>query len=122
MFGWLPIIGPIIDGIVSIWKGYQQVDVAKYTVDGKVQVEAMQASANIIESTKDDIGIRIARDILIFPTCIWMALISWDTIMAIKYPFVMWHVEKYPDSVSYFPLAVITFLLGNQALNIWKRK
>ena len=122
MLGWIPIIGPIIDGIVSIWKGYQQVDVAKYTVDGKVDVAAMQASANIIEATKDDIGIRLLRDVALVVPIVWGGMGGWDTIVALNHPNWMFHIAPYPDSMAYIPYAAYAFLLGNIGFNIWRRK
>lgn len=122
MFGWIPIIGPIIDGIVSIFSKYKDVELEKYKVDGQVDVETLKASTAIIESTKDDVGVRLARDIVIFPVAIWSAIIGWDTIVAIRWPELKFMVEKYPDSVAYLPGAVLAFLLGNIGLNIWRRK
>lgn len=122
MFGWIPIIGPIIDGIVSIFSKWQDTQLGKYTVDGKVDVEAMQASANIVQSEKDDIGVRLARDIMIYPVCVWTAFISWDNIIVYKYPSLYWPVAPYPASVEYLPYAVVTFLLGAVGMTIWRRK
>lgn len=122
MLGWIPIIGPIIDGIVSIWKGYQSVDIAKYTVDGKVDVAGMQASANIIETTKDDIGIRFLRDVAIVVPITWGTLGGWDTIVALHWPWLMFHVAPYPETMAYIPYAAYAFLLGTIGFNVWKRK
>lgn len=122
MFGWIPILGPIIDGIVSIFIKQKDTELGKYQEDTKVDVATIKAYSNIIESTKDDVGVRLARDIIILPVAIWTALISWDTIVIREYPNLVFIVEKYPDSVSYLPGAVLAFLLGNIGLNIWRRK
>lgn len=122
MFGWIPIIGPVIDGIVHIFSKYQDTQLGKYTVDGKVDVAAMQASSNIIESTKDSIGVRLARDIIIFPVAVWTAIASWDGIVTyVKHDW-YFPVAPYPPSLEYLPYAVITFLLGSVGLTIWGRK
>jgi hypothetical protein len=122
MLGWIPIIGPVVDGIVAIFSKFKDVEAIKYKTDGEVSIEGFKASANIIETTKDDIGIRLARDIVIYPVAIWSALIGWDTIVVKRWPELMFHIEKYPESVAYLPYAVIVFLLGNIGLNIWRRK
>lgn len=122
MLGWIPIVGPIIDGIVSIFKKYKDVEAIKYQTDGQVSIEGFKASTQIIESTKDDIGVRLCRDIICFPIALWTALITWDTIVVLNHKEWMFHIEKFPDSVSYLPIAVVTFLLGNIGLNIWRRK
>lgn len=117
MFAWIPIIGPVIDGIVSIWKGYQNVDIQKYTIDGKVDIAAFQAASANISATKDDIGIRLLRDLALTPAIVWVTLIGWDTILAEHAPTYMWHVAKWPDSISYYPALALGFLLGNIGIN-----
>lgn len=122
MLSWIPIIGPVIEGIVSIFNKKMDTDVVKYQTKVNAEVTDAQTAARIIEATKDDIGIRLTRDIVCFPVAIWAALISWDTIIAIRFPNLMFHVEKFPESVEYLPYAVLTFLLGNIGINAWKRK
>lgn len=122
MLGWIPIIGPIIEGIVSIFNKKMDTDTAKYTSKLNAETTDAQTAARIIETTRDDIGIRIARDIVIFPVAVWSALLSWDTIVAKSYKAYMFGVEKYPPSAEYLPYAVMMFLLGNIGINAWKRK
>jgi hypothetical protein len=122
MLGWLPIVGPIIDGIVSIFTKVKDTEVQKYNTDGTVTIEKIKASQATLETFKSDIGVRLCRDLVIFFPSLWCALIGWDTLVSSKWPELMWHVNKYPDSLSYLPGAVLTFLLGNTALNIWARK
>jgi hypothetical protein len=122
LLGWIPIIGPIISGVLDLGKRYLDFKVIKYKVDGTVDIEAMKVSADIIDSTKDDIGVRLARDIMIFPVAIWTALLSWDTIWAEHDRDWMWHVAPFPPSVAYLPLAVVGFLLGAVGMTIWRRK
>lgn len=122
MFGWIPLIGPIIDGIVSMFNKYKDVEAIKYKTDGEVDIEGVKASAQIIEATKDDIGVRFMRDAaLVFPVG-WSALIGWDTIVAIRWPNLMFHVAPYPPNLEYIPYAALIFLFGNIGINAWKRK
>lgn len=122
MLGWIPLVGPILQGLFNTASGIYykfkdtQVDLRKQDV-----AEA-QISAQIIQTTNDDIGLRIMRDALCLGPVAWCLLGSWDTIMAIRYPWLMFHVEKYPDSMAYLPYAVVTFLLGNIGLNMWNRR
>ncbi len=119
---WIPILGPIIEGVFG-WLNKRQDNALEQFKAGRTSdLEESKVAANIIETTKDDIGIRLARDIIIFPVAVWTALIGWDTINALRFPGVMFHVDKYPESVTYLPYAVITFLLGNIGINAWKRR
>lgn len=122
MLAFLPIIGPIIQGIVSIFTKVEDTKVEVLKTTQGTQVEESKVSAQIIQATQDDIGLRLMRDLLCFPTVMWACLIGWDTIVAIRYPDLMFHVPSYPDSVAYLPYAVVVFLLGNIGINMWNRK
>jgi hypothetical protein len=122
MLAFLPIIGPIIQGIVSIFTKSMDTKVAVLKTERGTQVEEAKVSAQIIATTQDDIGLRLMRDLLCFPTVLWATLIGWDTIVAMRYPDLMFHVPPYPESVAYLPYAVVVFLLGNIGINMWNRK
>lgn len=122
MFGWIPIIGPIIDGIVSTVKSFFNYKTVQYKVDGSVDIEAMKTTADIINSTKDDIGVRLARDLILFPVAIWTSLITWDNIVVYMRPDLVWTVSKYPPGMEWFPYMVLGFLFGLGALNFLKRR
>lgn len=122
MFGLIPIIGPIFKMITGIFGKYEDTQLGKYTVDGKVDVAAMQASASIVAATEDDVGIRLARDLLLFPIIIWTDLIVWDKTVVLEYPNWVFSVADLPASIAYLPYAVFTFLLGAVGMTIWNRK
>lgn len=121
MFGWIPIIGPIINGIVSCFTSFQNTQVAKYTVDGKIDVEAMEASTQLAIATETDIGVRLARDLIMFPVAVWTALITWDNIVTYEYHGLFIKIAGYPPTLEFLPYAVLTFLFGSTALVLWKR-
>lgn len=122
MLSWIPFIGPIIQGLTSIFTKWQDTKLGTLKVERGSDVEEAKVSAQIIQSTQDDILLRILRDAAIVPVVVWSTLIGWDTIVAIRYPDMMFHVEKYPDSVSYLPYVVLVFLFGNIGMNMWNRK
>jgi hypothetical protein len=127
MLSWIPLLGPILQGISSIVNGFTNLAGVKLTTASQQQIAAMQASTQIITATNDDIALRILRDLAILPVVVWSALIGWDTIIADPRQSViphewMWHVPNYPQSVAYLPYAVIVFLFGNIGLNIWRQK
>jgi len=127
MLAFLPIIGPIIQGISSIFTGYFNSTVQIKQANVQQDIAETQVSAQIIHDTQDDIGLRLMRDLVCFPVVLWSCLIGWDTLIAdpaqiwISHDW-MWHVANYPDSVSYLPYAVLVFLLGNIGINMWSRK
>ena len=126
MLAFLPIIGPIIQGIVSIFTKVEDTKVEVLKTTQGTQVEESKVSAQIIATTQDDIGLRFMRDLLIFPIIIWTTLLSWDTIIA-ETPHIdhdwMWHLASFDKTgAPYLPYAVIVFLLGNIGINMWNRK
>lgn len=121
MFGWIPIIGPIINGITSIFNKALDIKAIKYKVDGTVDIAAIKAANDLAIATQTDIGVRLARDLIMFPVAMWTALISWDNMVLHKYPHLVWTVERYPPGMEYLPYAVITFLFGATAMILWKR-
>lgn len=118
MLSWIPLIGPIIQGIVSI---FTKVEDTKLGMRADEVTEA-KVSAQIIQTNSTNIGLRIITDMICAPVAIWTMLISWDTIVAKHYPELMWHTANYPPSVSYLPYAVLMFLLGNIGINTWNRR
>lgn len=119
---WIPLLGPIIEGLFGFLNKRSDNALEKYKTGVSADTEDAKTSASIIEATQDDIGIRLMRDAACLPVVVWSMLIGWDTIIAKKWPYLMWHVEKYPDSVAYLPYAVLIFLLGNVGINAWKRR
>ena len=122
MLAFLPIIGPIIQGISGIVSSFTNLAGVKLTTASQTVIAETQASASIIAATQDSIGLRLMRDLVCFPVVVWSFLMSWDTIVADRYPEWMWHTSGFPDSVGYIPYAVMVFLLGNVGLNMWSRK
>ena len=132
MLAFLPIIGPIIQGIVSIFTKAMDTKVEVLKTERGTEVEEAKVSAQIIHDTQDSLGLRLMRDLVCFPVVIWSAIIGWDTIIgARKFDGTLWHswandwmfhVGSYPDSVGYIPYAVMVFLLGNIGINMWNRK
>lgn len=91
------------------------------TVRG-ADVEEAKVSTQVLSIFKDDIALKICRDLICFPVAIWCALGTYDTIIAKHYPQYMFVVEKFPPSMETIPYAVLVFLFGNIGINMWARK
>lgn len=122
MLSWIPLVGPIIQGITTAFIKSKDTELGKLKIEADVRSSDTAASVRILEAFKDDIGIRFMRDLVCFPVVVWSMLIGWDTIVAMRYPNWMFGVANYPDSVTYLPYAVLIFLLGNIGINAWKTK
>lgn len=122
MLSWIPLIGPIIQGLTSGILKSKDTELEKLKVDADIHKSDASTSLSVLEAFKDDIGIRFMRDLVCFPVVVWTMLIGWDTIVALRYPYMKFNVAEYPTSVSYLPYAVLIFLLGNVGINAWKTK
>lgn len=132
MLSWIPLLGPIFQGISSIVGNFTSLAAVKLQTASATTIAETQTSAQIIATTNDDILLRILRDAAILPVVVWSALIGWDTIIGARdhsgqlfhdwAAYWMWHVGSYPDGVSYLPYVVLVFLFGNIGMNIWRNK
>jgi hypothetical protein len=122
LLSWIPILGPIINGIVSIVSKLSDTAVAKAKIDSTVTIAAMETSERTIRDTQDDLGVRLTRDLIMFPVAIWTAIITWDNIVVKNWKWLYIPVAPYPPVLAFLPYAVITFLFGWTAINLWKRK
>lgn len=115
----IPIFGPIIEGIVSIFNKQADTSLAKQvdtnkTALGKQQstdqtdVSIIQARSNVVIAFKDDLGVRLIRDLVMFPVSAWTACYYYT----ITFPDYAWKVSTPPDAMQYIPYAVIAFLFA----------
>lgn len=121
LLSFIPLLGPIIDGIVSIWTKAKDTEVAKYKVDGEVHSVEVQASTQTTIAFKDDIGVRFCRDLVMLPGSIWCALYLWDKIVAHHYPTLVYDVAPLDGPLAVLPVALLTFYFGMAAISPWRR-
>src|SRR5690242_20191274 len=109
MLSFLPFIGPILDGIVKPVIGYFTTKNNNATEILKTETDA---SARIIEAGKDDWGIRLARDFIIWPWAAWSGAIGWDYLIYRSHPtWIINPIAEVTPAIAYMPYAVIVFLL-----------
>ena|SRR6266436_5119302 len=125
MLSWIPLLGPILQGLFStassIYGKFKDTQVGMRQQD----VAEEQVAAQIIHDTNDSIGMRILRDAYCLPAVVHLWVTTWDTFIAIS-PHVdhsrMWHISEYPASYSWYLPSVAAFLVGTIGFNVWKRK
>jgi hypothetical protein len=121
LLGWLPIVGPIIDGIVAVVKGRQDTGVKHAQIEAGVTVEAMKDANQLTLGFMNDIAVRISRDIIMFPGSVYCGTYIWDRWIEIRYPDLVWGVKSLQGPMEYLPYALLTFFFGSAYL-YWKRK
>lgn len=119
----LPIVGPIIQGVVDIFNKKADVDLQK-TVDAnktslgkqvdanKTDVSIIQTRAGILLAYKDDLGLKLMRDVIIYPVAVWNLLFYYNLTFKGLIPDHVWDVGTPPDAMQYIPYAVIAYLFA----------
>lgn len=120
MLGWLPIIGPVIEGIVAVVRGRQDTSVKNKQIDADVHTTSLKTANELTLGFKDDLGVRICRDMIMFPGSIYCGTIIWDRFMDINHPEWVWGVKGLEGAMEYLPFALLTFFFGSAYL-AWRR-
>lgn len=123
---WLPLIGPILQGLFTtagtLYTKYKDTELGKLQTNRTNDLEEAKVGAAIVTNNQEYIGLRILTDLALLPPIVWGGIIGWDTIVAYRYPGLMFHVPDYPVGVQYIPYGAYAFLFGVLGMNIWKRK
>lgn len=117
----IPILGPIIDGVVSIYKQKTDTDVQKLTIDTNANVAYMQSTNALVTTFASDAAVKVCRDIIMFPGSIYCGTIIWDRFMDTRHPELVWGVLPLQGAMEYLPYALLTFFFGSAFL-FWNRK
>ena len=114
LLNFIPVIGPLVTPIVNFFTKF---------IDDKtaLQETEIKGSVEVIKATEEDWGVRLARDIVIWPWALWLGGYGWDTFVAIRWHWLQIGIADPPQAIAYIPYAVLVFLLGNIGLNMWKR-
>lgn len=118
----IPIVGPIIDGVVSIYKQKTDTEVTKIKMDDDLTVQAMQSSNQLVSLFASDVMVRVCRDIIMFPGSIYCGTIIWDRFMDTRHPELVWGVLSLQGAMEYLPFALLTFFFGSAFIYWNKRK
>lgn len=122
MLSWIPLLGPILQGVSSIFSSWSNTEIAKLQTSSATTIAETNASVQIIQATNDDILLRIIRDFMLLPGAVWFFLGGWDTIVAKHWPELRFLVSEFPPQLAYYPYAVLVFLLGNIGVNAFKNR
>lgn len=113
----IPIVGPIIQGVVDLFKQKADVDLQKTLSANmtalekskdinKTDLAIIQARTQIALAHKDDLGARLVRDLIMFPVGVHTCLYYFN----ISFPMYAWGVREPAQAMQYIPYAVIAWL------------
>jgi len=121
MLSWIPILGPVIDGLTTVYKSFTDTKVKIATIKSNEDIAVMQTSNDLTKAFVNDIGVRLCRDIIMFPGSVYCGTIIWDRFMDIRHPELVWGVLPLQGAMEYLPFALLTFFFGSAYL-YWNRK
>lgn len=115
----IPILGPIFQSLADAWGKHEDVTLKKQqdinaTALGKQQdenktdVAIIQSRAQVAIAFKDDPGVRLIRDLVMFPIAVWTG----GYFYVLTFPHGEWIVATPPQTMQYIPYAVIAFLFA----------
>lgn len=117
----IPVIGPIVQGVVDLFKQRADVDLQK-TLDAnktalgkstdanKTDVAVLQTRLALALATKDDLGPKLMKDIIMYPVAVWTLLYYYSLTFKGLIPDHVWEIGVPPESMQYIPYAVIAYL------------
>lgn len=117
----IPVLGPLFNGVVSIYKQKTDTEVTKIKMDNDLTVQGMQASNQLVNLFASDAIVKACRDIIMFPGSIYCGTIIWDRFVNLRYPGLVWGVLPLEGAMEYLPYALLTFFFGSAFL-FWKNK
>lgn len=117
----IPVLGPIFNGVVSIYKQKTDTEVTKIKMEDDMTVQGMQASNQLVALFVNSTMVNVCRDIIMVPGSIYCGTIIWDRFMAIRHPELVWGVLPLQGAMEYLPYALLTFFFGSAFL-YWKRR
>lgn len=117
----IPILGPLIDGAVSIYKQKTNTDVTKLKINTDADVTYMQSTNQLVAIFASDAMVRACRDIVMVPGSVYCGTIIWDRWISIQHPDWVWGVLPLQGAMEYLPHALLAFFFGSAFL-YWNRK
>lgn len=117
----IPILGPLIDGAVSIYKQKTDVEVTKLKINTDADVALIQSTDQLVKAFASDAMVRACRDIIMVPGSVYCGTIIWDRFMDHRHPEWVWGVLPLQGAMEYLPHALLAFFFGSAFL-YWKRR
>lgn len=115
----IPVFGPIFQSVAEAWSKHEDVTLKKQQDtnltalerqqdENKTDVSVIQSRAQVAIAFKDDPGVRLIRDLVMFPIAVWTG----GYFYVLTFPHGEWVVNTPPSAMQYIPYAVIAFLFA----------
>lgn len=116
LLGFIPILGPLIQGISSIFSSVYSEKAVAVKTDAEVTIASWHAANDLTVAFQNSVSVRIARDMIMFPGSLWCGLYIWGRTWDIYAPSLVIPVKTLDGPMAYLPFALLTFFFGMAAL------
>lgn len=117
----IPVIGPIVQGVVDLFKQRADIDLqktldanktalGKQTDTNKTDVAVLQTRLALALATKDDLGVKLMRDLIMYPVAVWSMMYFYVLTFKGLIPDHVWNVDPPVEGMQYIPYAIIAYL------------
>lgn len=117
----IPVIGPIVQGVIDLFKQRADVDLqkvldanktalAKSTDENKTDVAVMQTRLALALATKEDLGPKLMKDVIMYGPAVWILVYFYNLAFRNLIPDWTWTVNAPDAYMQFIPLAIIGYL------------
>ncbi len=117
----IPVIGPIIQGVVDLFKQRADIDLqktldanrtalGKSTDENRTDVAVLQTRLALALATKDDLGPKLIKDVIMYGPAVWILVYFYNLAFRGLIPDWTWTVSAPEANMQFIPLAIIGYL------------
>jgi hypothetical protein len=116
ILGFIPILGPLIQGVSSIFSSVYSEKAVAVKADADVTIAGWKSANDLTIAFQNNTAVNIARDIVMYPGALWCGLYIWGRTWDIYAPWLVIPVKTLDGPMAYLPFALLTFFFGMAAI------
>lgn len=125
----IPVIGPIVQGVIDLFKQKADVDLqktldanktalARSTDANKTDVAVLQTRLALALATQGDLGTKLIKDLIMYGPAVWITIYFYNLSFRGLIPAYTWEVGTPEANMQFIPLAIISYLF----VTAWRGK
>lgn len=111
LLSFIPLLGTVVNGVSSYLSTRNEMKITK----DKDDLEEIKIR---LEFQRKDIRLQLQQDMIVFPVSLWTMLFTWDQIVKIKYPDLVWGVASLEQMIF---IPVLAYLFGLPIRNYFSK-
>lgn len=111
LLSFIPLLGTVVNGVTGYLSTRNEMSMTK----DKNDLEEIKTR---LEYQRTDFRLQFQQDMIVFPVALWTMLFTWDQIVKVKYPDLVWGVASL-DQMIFIP--VLAYLFGLNIRNYFSK-